>query len=128
MALTVSEQVLLMTCQVKVTAADSSSTLVTALMDPGSSGSYVHERLAQHLGLPRKSKNVIIEGVAGSSACTQGSVWFPVSGVETDSEKVGVEECVLKITKDLLLETIPLLLSTTHRHCPHHCCSALPWF
>ena len=35
-ALSVSEQVLLMTCKVKVIAADGSSTIVRALIDPGS--------------------------------------------------------------------------------------------
>ena len=69
-ALTVNEQVLLMTGKVKVTAADRSSTIARALIDPGSSASYSHERLAQHLRLPRKSKNVIVEGVTGSSTRT----------------------------------------------------------
>ena len=48
-ALSVSEQVLLMTCKVKVTASDGSSTIARALIDPGSSTSLVHERIAQHL-------------------------------------------------------------------------------
>ena len=48
-ALTVSEQVLLMTCKVKVTTVDGSSTKARALLIPRSSASYVHERLAQHL-------------------------------------------------------------------------------
>ena len=47
-ALTMSEQVLLMTCKVEVTAADRSSAIARAVIDPGSSASYVHERLAQH--------------------------------------------------------------------------------
>ena len=42
-ALTVSKQVLLMTCKVKVTTADGSSTIARALIDPGSSASYIHE-------------------------------------------------------------------------------------
>ena len=42
-ALSVSEQVLLMTCKVKLTARDGSSTIVRALIDPGSSTSLVHE-------------------------------------------------------------------------------------
>ena len=69
-ALTVREQVLLMTCKLNVTAADGSSTLARALIDAGSSVSYVHEQLAQHLRLPRKSRNVIVEGVAGRSSYT----------------------------------------------------------
>ena len=42
-ALTVSEHVPLMTCKVKVTAADGLSTIARALIDPGSSASHVHE-------------------------------------------------------------------------------------
>ena len=63
-ALNVSEQVLLMTCKVKVTAADGSSTIARTLIDPGSSASFVHKRLAQHLRLPRKNKIAFVEGVA----------------------------------------------------------------
>ena len=114
-ALTVSEQVLLMTCKVKVTATDGSSTIARALIDPGSSASFVHERLAQHLRLPRKSKNAFIQGVAGSTTRTRGSVWFQVSGVEDDSEKVGVDAYVLrKITRDLPIEPIPAALKWEH--------------
>ena len=39
-ALSVSEQVLLMTCKVKVTAADLSSIIARALINPGSAASY----------------------------------------------------------------------------------------
>ena len=69
-ALSVSEQVLQMTCKVKVTAPDGSSTIARALIDPGSSASFVHERLAHHLHLPRRNQNAIVEGVAGASTCT----------------------------------------------------------
>ena len=104
-----------MTCKVKVTAADGSSTIARALIDPGSSASFVHERLAQHLRLPRKSKNAFIQGVAGSTTRTRGSVWFQVSGVEDDSEKVGVEAFVLKkITRDLPIEPILAALKWEH--------------
>ena len=48
-AISVREQVLLMTCKVKVTAADGSSTIVKVLIDTGCSASFVHDRLAQHL-------------------------------------------------------------------------------
>ena len=42
-ALTMSEQVLLITCKVNVTANDGSSTVARAVIDPASSASYVHE-------------------------------------------------------------------------------------
>ena len=42
-ALSISKQVLLMTCKVKVTAADGSSTIARALIHLGSSASFIHE-------------------------------------------------------------------------------------
>ena len=44
--LSVSEQVLLMTSKVNITAPDGSSTIVRALIDSGSSASFIHEQLA----------------------------------------------------------------------------------
>ena len=114
-ALSVSEQVLLMTCKVKITAPDGSSTMARALIDPGSSCSFIHERLAQHLRLKRNKKNIGVQGIGGTSTRTKGSVWFQVSGTDDDSEKFGVEAYVLnKITKDLPLEPIPLALKWEH--------------
>ena len=69
-ALSVSEQVLPLTCKVKVTAADRSNTMGTALIDPGFSASFVNERLAQHLHLSHSNKNASVEGVAGTSKAT----------------------------------------------------------
>ena len=112
--LTASEQVLLMTCKIKVIVADGSSTIARALIDPGSSVSCDYERLAQHLRLSRKNKNVIVEGVAVASARTRGSICFQVSGVEDNSEKVVVEAYVLKkITNYLPLAPFQLPSSGT---------------
>ena len=47
--LCVNKQVLLMTCKMKVTTTDGTNTIARALIDPGSSASFIHERLAQHL-------------------------------------------------------------------------------
>ena len=114
-ALSVTKQVLLMTCKVKVTAANGSSTIARALIDPGSSTSFVHERIVQLLRLPRRKKNVLGEGVGGTSTPTRGSVWFQVSGTEDGAEKIGVEAYVLKkVTKDLPLHPIPIALKWDH--------------
>ena len=87
-----------MTCKVKVTAADGYGPIARALIDPGSSASFVHERL-----------------VAGASTRSRGSVWFHVSGIEDDTEKVEIEAYVLKkITKDLPLHPIPVALKWEH--------------
>ena len=73
-ALIVSEQVLVMTCKMKVTAPDGSSNIARALSDPGSSTSLVHQRIAQQLQLPRSKKNIMVEGVRGTTTPTRGSV------------------------------------------------------
>ena len=77
-----------MTCKVKVTAPDGSSIIVRALIDPGSSASFVHERIAQHLRLSHRNKNARVVGVAGTTTPTRGSVWFQVSCVKDDAEKI----------------------------------------
>ena len=121
-ALSVSDQVLLMTFKVNVTTPDGSSSIVRALIDPRSSTSLVHGRIAQHLHLSRSKKNLMVERVVskknlmvervgGTSMPTRGSIWFQVSGLEDDAEEIGVEAYMLKkITKDLPLHPIPLSL------------------
>ena len=114
-ALSVTEQVLLMTCKVKDTAPKGSSTIARALIDQGSSTSLVHERIAQLLLLPRTKKNVLVEGVGGTSTPTRGSVWFQVSGIQDGAEKIGVEAYVLKkVTKGLPLHPISIALKWDH--------------
>ena len=104
-----------MTCKVKVTAADGYGPIARALIDPGSSASFVHKRLAQYLRIPCRNKNAIGEGVAGASTRSGDSVWFQVSGIEDDMEKFRVEAYVLKkITKDLPLHQIPAALKWDH--------------
>ena len=78
-----------MTCKVKDIAADGPSIIPRALIDPGSSALFVHERLAQHLRLPCSNKNARVEGVAGTSTLTPGSVWFQVYGGKGNAENVG---------------------------------------
>ena len=65
-----SEEVLLMTCRVKVIAPDGSITQARALLDCAASTSLITERLAQRLRLPRlrsprQPSNFTIKGVAG---------------------------------------------------------------
>ena len=57
----------------------------------------------------------MVGGVGGTTTPTRGSVWFEVSGVEDDAEKIGVEAYVLKkITKDLPLHPITPALKWDH--------------
>ena len=53
----VSKQVLLITCIVKITAPDGSSTIERVLINLGSSALFVHEQLPQHLCLLSSNKN-----------------------------------------------------------------------
>ena len=93
----------------RVTAADGLRTIDRALIDPWSSASFVHKQLVQHLCLAHKSKSINVEGIQGSSASTQGSVWFEVSGVKDDSNKLRVYRTYVlkKITRDLPFEPVP---------------------
>ena len=120
-ALSVSQQVLLMTCKVKVTAPDRCSTIVRALIDRRSSTSFLHERIMQ-FRLPHSKKNARVEGVAGTTTPTRGSVWFQVSGVEDDAEKIGLQAYVLKkITKDLHVH-VHTVIAPQNRMEPSLCC------
>ena len=94
--LSVSEQVLLMTCKVKAIGPDGSSTIARALINLASSCSFSHERLAQHLRLPCGSKSARVEDNGETTMHTQVSIWLQVSGVEDDGEKIGVKPSVLK--------------------------------
>ena len=57
--------VLFMMCQLKVIGPDGLETKARAMIDPGSSTSFVSEHLAQHLCLPRKNSSIRIVGIGG---------------------------------------------------------------
>ena len=81
------EQVLLMTCKLKVHAPDGSNTIARGLIDTGSSTSYISERLVQRLRLRRRKKSTVVEGVTGSTvARTRGSVDFYISNAGDTSD------------------------------------------
>ena len=62
---TISSNVPLMTCRVLVIAPDGSTVNARVLLDSGSTVSFISERLAQVLRLPRSQQQAIIYGVAG---------------------------------------------------------------
>ena len=64
-AATVSANSLLMTCQIMVVSADGSSRKARALLDSGSSASFVSDRLARSLNLPRSRQSTRLFGIAG---------------------------------------------------------------
>ena len=56
---------LLMTCLVRVKSPDGASAVARALLDSASSATFISERLAQGLRLPRTKRDVVISGIAG---------------------------------------------------------------
>ena len=97
---------LLMTCRVLVNAPDGSTIEARALLDNASSTSFVSERLAQSLCLPRANQNVRVSGIAGMShkAPIQSISNFKISAVKPASRKIDVTAVVVpRVTCDLPL-------------------------
>ena len=104
-----------MTCKVMVTTPNVSCTTERALIDSASLSSFIHECLAQHPCLPHSSKIARVEGIGETSTPTLGSVWFQVSGVKDNGEKIRGEAFVLKkVMKNLCLHPTPLALKWDH--------------
>ena len=58
---------LLMTCQILVTARDATSVEARALLDPGAQSSFVTERIAGLLRLPKTKRAIDVSGIAATS-------------------------------------------------------------
>ena len=111
----IGEEVLLMTCRVKVIAPDGSVTQARALLDCAASTSLITERLAQQLRLPRRRSNFTINGVAGIDVRPRGTVSFKVAGVRNGGRQIEVQASVLpKVTADL--PTLPVSPVTHWKH------------
>ena len=73
---------LLMTCRILVSAPDGTSVEARAVLDSASSASFISERLAQSLCLPRSNQNARISGIAGShKSPIQSIATFNISAV-----------------------------------------------
>lgn len=110
-AMGIKSNLLLMTCRVLVNAPDGSSVEARALLDSASSTSFVSERLAQGLRLPRSHQSTRISGVAGLScnSSTQHITTFKVSSLHSPSKKIDVTAVVVpRVTCDLPLHPVPL--------------------
>jgi len=79
---------LLMTCRVLVSAPNGTSLEARALLDNGSSASFISERLAQSLFLARTKQNIGISGIGGIShgPLTQSLVNFYVTNQTLSNE------------------------------------------
>ena len=108
---------LLMTCRVLVTAPDGTSVEAQALLDNASSVSFVSERLAQNLCLPRSSQDITVSGIAGlqHKSLIQSVTSFEVSPVVLSGRKISVTAIVIpRVTCDLPLCRVPHSLSWRH--------------
>lgn len=106
-----SHQVLLMTCRVSVHTPDGHTTQARALLDSASSASFISERLAQHLCLPRLRRLAQIAGIGDVSRQSLGQsvVHFDVTPAWSVGKVLQVEAIVLpKVTSDLPLHPVSL--------------------
>ena len=105
----IKSEILLMTCRVRVEAQDGSTMEARAMLDSGSSASFISEHLAQSLRLPRTSQNTRISGVAGFVRnSTQPITSFIVSSTLAPARKLVVSAVIVpRVTCDLPLHPIP---------------------
>lgn len=87
------------------------STVAQRLLDSGSSVSFISERLAQHLCLPRTHRAAHISGIAGIShdSFSQPITSFSISSTHAPKQEVPVMAKVLsKLTCELPLHNVTL--------------------
>lgn len=96
-AMGIKSNLLLMTCRVLVKAPNGSSVKPLALLDSASSASFVSERLAQSLHLPRSHQSTCISGVPGllRNSSTQHITAFKVSSLHPPSKKFDVTAVIV---------------------------------
>ena len=108
---------LLLTCRVLIKARDGSSMEARALLDNASSASFVSERLAQILQLPRSPQCIHVCGIAGSSPRNpiQSVASLQITPLYGGSKDINLTAIVLpKITCDLPVSPVPFVSSWSH--------------
>ena len=106
-----------MTCQVLVHGPDGMTTEARALLDSASSASFVSERLAQSLCLPRSRQNTKIVGIAGLShgSSYHSFVKVSVSPKDDPTRNINLSAVVLpRVTCDLPIQSVPFRPEWTH--------------
>ena len=112
-----SKQVLLMTCRAKIVGPDGNYTQARVFLDPGAACSFISERLAQQLRLPRRKNNTIIAGIAGINATrTRGAVNFTLGHVRDGQRKIRVENAYVlsKVTADMPVNPVGSISEWKH--------------
>lgn len=106
-----------MTCRVLICAPDGTSVEARALLDNASSASFVSQRLAQSLHLPRAKQNARISGIAGLShnSTNQSLTSFSISPVMSSQLRINITAVVVpKVTCDLPFSPIPFKEGWSH--------------
>ena len=105
----IKSNLLLMTCRVQVEADNGSTMEARALLDSGSSASFISEWLAQGLRLPRTKQDTRISGVAGLVRnSSQPITTFQVSSLYAPTKKFNISAVIVpRVTCDLPLHPIP---------------------
>ena len=92
-----------MTCQVRVTSPDGHATKARALVDLASSASFITERLAQHLHLPRRHHEMKISGIGGTwTKSPRGLVDYKITNLGSKRKTLDMETLVLSKIKSIL--------------------------
>ncbi len=110
---------LLMTCQVMVDAPDGSTVKARALLDSASSVSFISERLAQSLCLPRSPYSARISGVAGlvHKSPIQAITNFNVTATRSSDKKFDVTAVIVpRVTCELPVHAVTQHPSWDHLH------------
>ena len=100
---------LLMTCQIMVKAPDGSLVKARALLDSGSSPSFVSKQLTQSLSLSWSHQNLRISGVAGlfQQSQRQSVATFEMTPVRSQHKRFAVSAIVVpRVTCDLPLQPV----------------------
>ena len=109
-AVGISSNLLLMTCDILVVSPTGASRRARALLDGGSSVSFVSERLVRSLRSPCTSQDAYISGVAGltRSSSNQSIADFSVCSTHPPPRTIGVSAVVVpRVTCDLPLHLVP---------------------
>lgn len=99
-----------MTCRILVFAAEGTSVEARALLNNGSTSSFISEHLVQTLRLPRSRHDVRVSGIADlMTGCPRQSVTkFQVSSAYSGGKRIDHTAIVLpKVTGDLPVSPVP---------------------
>ena len=108
---------LLMTSRVLVFAPNGSCVEARALLDNGSTSSFISERLVQSLAIPHSLCSVSVSGIAESIANSnvKSVASFQIASTYSNQDKIDLTAIVLpKVTCDLPVDPVPLDHSWTH--------------